>query len=235
MALYAIGDLHLAHDVDKPMNVFGHDWDDHPMQIRLAWENLVEPDDVVLIPGDISWAMTLPEAKQDLEWIGDLPGKKVLIRGNHDYWWSGISKVRQTLPDDVFAVQNDALRLNGYTICGTRGWLLPSHPKFSEHDEVIYRREIERLKLSLDAASKLGDPVIAMLHYPPTTNLQEDTPFTDLMEKYRVKACVYGHLHGLSHRFAFNGVKNGTLYALTSCDFLHFRPTQISFAPLLQD
>jgi len=225
LAIYAIADLHLAHDVNKPMDIFGAEWDAHATRIERAWRTIVQPEDTVLIPGDISWAMTIPEARADVDWIGRLPGTKIMIRGNHDYWWSGIGKVRALLPQRTFALQNDAIRIEDFAVCGSRGWLLPTHPKFGDHDRVIHSREVERLKLSLENARKLGGRLIAMLHYPPCTNLGEDTAYTDLMDAFSVQVCIYGHLHGPAHRFAFNGVKNGTTYQLVSSDYLKFTPT----------
>ncbi|GEO25712.1 ser/threonine protein phosphatase [Alicyclobacillus acidoterrestris] len=224
MALYAIGDLHLATTVNKPMDVFGDTWTNHTEQIQQHWTATISPSDTVLIPGDISWAMTLDEAAPDLQWVSELPGKKVMIRGNHDYWWSGIGKVRGILLKDMYAIQNDSLPLDGLTIAGTRGWVLPNHPNFSEEDEHILQREIHRLKLSLDHAVKHNHPIVCMLHYPPTGGDGEETVFTQVLESYGVQLCVYGHLHGASHRFAFNGTRNGTRYQLVSADYLQFKP-----------
>ncbi|EPZ48881.1 metallophosphoesterase [Alicyclobacillus acidoterrestris] len=224
MALYAIGDLHLATTVNKPMDVFGDTWTNHTEQIRQHWTATISPSDTVLIPGDISWAMTLDEAAPDLQWVSELPGKKVMIRGNHDYWWSGIGKVRGILLEDMYAIQNDSLQLDSLTVAGTRGWVLPNHPSFSEEDEHILQREVHRLKLSLDHAAKHNHPIVCMLHYPPTGSDGEETVFTQVLESYGVQLCVYGHLHGASHRFAFNGTRNGTRYQLVSADYLQFKP-----------
>lgn len=224
MAIYAIADLHLGHAVDKPMDVFGQQWDAHIERVEQSWRRNIQSTDTVLLPGDISWAMNIDEARADLSWIGELPGHKVMIRGNHDYWWSGIGKVRAALPHGIVALQNDATRIERFVVCGSRGWLLPTHPRFTNEDETIYRREIERLKLSLDAAQKFGDEIIAMLHYPPCPGSGEDTDFTKLLDLYQVKMCIYGHLHGAAHRFAFHGFKNKTEYKLVSSDFLHFSP-----------
>lgn len=222
MAVFAIGDLHLSGVVNKPMDVFGSEWDQHADQIQQSWLNTVKEEDIVLIPGDISWAMTLEEAKPDLDWISKLPGTKLLIRGNHDYWWKGISKVRSVMPHKLYAIQNDAIQISKYIVCGTRGWLLPTHPQFKEHDELVLHRELERLKMSLESAVKLGQKIIVMLHYPPTTQHFEDTPFTKILDRYPVSTCIYGHLHGPSHRFACLGEKNGIRYQLVSSDYLKF-------------
>ncbi len=168
--------------------------------------------------------MTLEEAVADLNWLGALPGQKVMIRGNHDYWWSGIGRARSVLQPNVYAVQNDAIALGGFAICGTRGWLLPTHPKFGDHDALIYRRECERLKLALESARKLNLPIVVMIHYPPLTSTGEPTQFTELLEAYEAELCVYGHLHGAAHRSAYEGVKNGVEYRLTSADFIDFSP-----------
>jgi predicted phosphohydrolase len=227
MAIYALGDLHLSHSVDKPMGVFGPEWQDHPAKIESMWNQVVTEADAVLVPGDISWAMTLQEAALDLEFIGRLHGTKLLIRGNHDYWWNGISKVRAALPPNCIAIQNDATVFQDYAICGTRGWILPSHPKFTKDDETIYLREIGRLKMSLERAATTNKEIIAMLHYPPCGQDGEDTGFTQLLEQYHVKICVYGHLHGAAHRFAYEGVKNGVKYQLVSADYVNFSPVVV--------
>jgi uncharacterized protein len=228
MKVFAIGDLHLGEGVNKPMDIFGGNWDAHTDKIAQNWRSCISEEDLVLLPGDISWAMTLSEAQLDLAWIGQLPGQKVMIRGNHDYWWSGISKVRRILPDGLFAIQNDAILFQSITICGTRGWLLPTHPKFSVEDETIYLREIARLRLSLEAAKKIHiSPIIVMMHYPPLSVDGISTVFTDLFESYEVETCVYGHLHGTAARFGYNGIKNGVKYQLTSCDSLQFKPIEL--------
>lgn len=231
MALFALADLHLGQAVDKPMDVFGTPWQNHPEKIQTAWRASVQASDTVLIPGDISWAMHLTEAVPDLDWIANLPGHKVLLRGNHDYWWSSIRKVRSSLQPTVRALQNDALETQGWALAGSRGWLLPSHPRFGESDQTIYLREVERLKMSLQAATKLHLPVLVMTHYPPTDQTGADTGFTDLFKTYSVKLCVYGHLHGPSSRFAFEGVKDGVEYRLVSSDFVNFAPQRLPDAP----
>ena len=226
--IYAIGDLHLSETSDKPMDVFGDAWTNHHLRIAKNWAQRVTPEDTVLLPGDLSWAMTLQEAALDLQFIARLPGKKVMIRGNHDYWWSGISKVRSQLPHDLFAIQNDSLSLGGVVICGTRGWMLPSHPQFGEDDGRLLAREAERLRMSLRHADQTGLPKICMIHYPPLGPDGESTVFTDLLETFGVSVCVYGHLHGHTHRFAFSGVKGGVRYQLTSADYIHFDPVIVS-------
>ncbi|MCL6442816.1 MAG: metallophosphoesterase [Alicyclobacillus sp.] len=227
MALYALGDLHLGQAVDKPMDVFGPSWENHADRIHSAWCSLVSPDDTVLIPGDISWAMTLEEAQHDLHWIAELPGKKVMIRGNHDYWWHGISKVRRVLPSGMIAIQNDAFDIGDAVVCGTRGWVLPTHPKFEPNDDTIFRREVQRLRLSLQQARPYGKPIVVMMHYPPCGQTGASTAFTDVLTEFGVTVCLYGHLHGTAHRFAFEGEKGGVRYRLVSADYVQFSPVRI--------
>lgn len=229
MALFALADLHLGHAVDKPMDIFGSTWMNHADRIRTLWTERVSAEDTVLIPGDISWAMSLQDAVPDLAWIAALPGRKVLLRGNHDYWWASIGRVRNVLADGMSALQNDAVAIEEWAVCGSRGWLLPSHPRFSAEDEVVYRREVQRLRLSLEAAERIGLPKLVMMHYPPTDASAVDTGFTELLERFGAVACVYGHLHGAAHRFAFEGQKNGVKYRLVSADYLGFEPLQMSW------
>ncbi|GMA52498.1 ser/threonine protein phosphatase [Alicyclobacillus contaminans] len=227
MAWYALGDVHLGSSVNKPMGIFGEKWEQHEQKIAEAWRRVVEPDDFVLVPGDISWAMTLQEAEPDLQFLGQLPGQKVFVRGNHDYWWNGIGKVRKILPSGCFAIQNDAISLGNYAIAGSRGWLLPDHPKFTTEDETIYRREIGRLQMSLERAAAFNQPIVVMMHYPPCGVHGDPTPFTELMEEFQVRLCVYGHLHGAAHRFAFEGALNGVDYRLVSADYVEFAPVAL--------
>jgi predicted phosphohydrolase len=228
MAIYALADLHLSLSVQKPMDIFGDLWKDHAVRIRDQWHEIVHAEDAVLLPGDLSWAMTIEEATADLTFISQLPGKKIMIRGNHDYWWSGISKIRQKLVPGHFALQNDAMEIQDHAICGTRGWLLPSHPKFNDQDQVIYKREGERLRLSLEAGQKLHKPIICMMHYPPCNENGEETIFTELLNQFGVQYCVYGHLHGGAHRYAFEGTIANVQYRLVSADYLQFSPLRIT-------
>lgn len=230
MAVFAIGDLHLPGHEKKPMDVFGSHWDHHFETISENWNRLITQQDIVLIPGDISWAMQLAQAADDLHAIAALPGRKLLLRGNHDYWWSSLSKVRALLPESMYALQNDALMMDGHVFCGTRGWLLPSpQTSLQEADEKIYRRELLRLQMSLDKACALStDDITVMLHYPPLLADGLDTDFTRILESYPVKRVVYGHLHGAGIRIGFQGERNGILYLLVSCDSLHFCPRRVS-------
>ena len=186
MKIFAISDLHLSISTNKPMDIFGGNWVNYMDKIGIDWQNKVTHEDLVLIGGDISWAMNIDDAKIDLEYLADLPGKKILIKGNHDYWWSGIGKVRDILPNNFFALQNDSIRFDGVVICGSRCWSVPGCPDFNEQDMKIYLRETERLKLSLKDCCKLkqdGDKVIALIHYPPFNVHRENTLFTDIFEE----------------------------------------------------
>lgn len=222
--IFAIGDLHLPGGEEKPMDIFGAAWENHFEQITANWLEQVSPDDIVLIPGDISWAMNLYGATADLEQIGKLPGHKILIRGNHDYWWTSISKIRNILSEKMFALQNDAIKIHDCIFCGTRGWLLP-HESSSAEDAKIYKREVARLEMSLERGKKI-DPdarCIVLVHYPPTDAAGNDTEFTQMFEKYTVNDVIYGHLHANGIRQAFKGRKNGVDYHFVSCDGLGFK------------
>ena len=187
MRLFAIGDLHLPGGQEKPMDVFGDHWEGHFDRIAKDWRERVTDDDVVLIPGDTSWAMQLSDAVPDLQLIGGLPGRKLLIKGNHDYWWGGIGQVRRALPEGMMAIQHDVADLGDVVVTGTRGWAFPTEETLlSAEDERIFNRELIRLELALSAAQKAaeGRPVLLMLHYPPLYQTEQDTPFTRLIEKY---------------------------------------------------
>lgn len=229
MSIFAIGDLHLPGHAQKPMNVFGSHWDRHFETISRCWRSLVAPEDVVLIPGDISWAMQLEDALDDLRAIAELPGHKLLLRGNHDYWWSSLGKLRASLPDGMQVIQNDAALIGGHVFCGTRGWVFPTAQQpLSQQDEKIFQRELMRLRMSLDQAMALsGDDLTVMLHFPPLFADGIGTAFTDILEAYPVARVVYGHLHGAGVKIAFEGERRGIRYHLVSCDALNFCPIQI--------
>jgi uncharacterized protein len=199
MRVFAIADPHLSRATPKPMTIFGAGWAGHPEAFFQGWRETVAADDLVLVPGDVSWAMTLEDALPDLYDIAALPGRKVLLRGNHDFWWPSITKLRAALPQGMYALQNDALRFGTLVVAGTRGWLCPGSGDFGAEDERIYQRELGRLQLSLNAAKKLrqpGDPLIVMLHYPPTNLKLEPSGFTELLAQAEADAIVFGHLHG---------------------------------------
>lgn len=221
MKIYAISDLHLASTSNKPMNIFGSKWDNYVQKITDDWQNRVEDDDAVLIAGDISWAMQLENAVKDLQPFFSLKGKKVFIRGNHDYWWKSVSRIRASLPKDFYVIQNDAVKFENVVICGSRGWTVEGGNDFTEEDKKLYLREAERLKLALGCAQKLrneGDKLIAMIHFPPFNVKREDSLFTDLFEQFKVDKVVYGHLHGKECKVDLRLNKRGIEYYLTSCD-----------------
>ena len=230
MKIFAISDLHLSVNNPKPMDIFGPTWVGYLDKIFAEWKEKVGEDDLVLLAGDFSWAMKLEDTAPDFALLENLPGKKIIIRGNHDYWWKSISAVRAVLPKDFYAIQNDAYKFGSYIICGTRLWNLPDEKKKqSEADEKIYKRELIRLELTLQNAKKIqtGDEeIICMLHYPPYTFKEEDNEVTALLEKYGVSKVVYGHIHAYCKQ---NLVleKNGVKYFLTSCDIVGNRLVEI--------
>ncbi len=209
------------------MTVFGPAWSGHPEVFFERWREVVGEDDLVIIPGDISWAMRLEDALPDLEAIAALPGRKVILRGNHDYWWPSISKLRRALPPGMYALQNDAVVIEGVAVAGTRGWITPFERDFTEHDEKIYRREAERLRLSLaGAARKPHDRLVIAMHYPPFGPGGEPTLFTDLIEEARPDAVVFGHLHTADPEKLPRDWKGIPLY-LVAADVVGFRPQLI--------
>ena len=230
MKIFAISDLHISTSTDKPMDIFGGNWVGYMEKIRADWRSKVTDEDVVLIGGDISWAMDIADAQKDILTLVDLPGKKIFIKGNHDYWWSGIGKVRDIMPEGFYALQNDSIKFGNVVICGSRCWSVPGAPDFKEQDMKIYLRETERLKLSLKSAKQSlqeGDKLLALIHYPPFNVRRENSLFTDIFEENNVDAVIYGHLHGKSVRADKLVVKNGIKYYLTSCDQVENKLTEI--------
>ena len=226
MQIYSIADLHLSLTAEKPMDVFGEAWRGHTEKLERNWRDTVKEDDLVLIPGDISWAMQLQAALPDLSFIGALPGRKILLKGNHDYWWSAVGRVRASLPAGMRALQNDSFVEDGVGICGSRGWLCPGSSNFSQDDEKIYLRELDRLTLSLNSLPAV-ETKIAMLHFPPFSDKDRASGFTERLEAAGVKIAVYGHLHGEANRYAFEGDKNGVYYHCVAADKLDFTPKRI--------
>lgn len=223
MKIFAISDLHLSVNNPKPMDIFGPTWENYIEKIFDDWRVKVTEEDVVLLAGDFSWAMKIDDVRADFAMLKDLPGKKVIIRGNHDYWWKSISAVRNILPPSFYAIQNDAIKFENVIICGTRLWNIPDLKKASEEDIKIYNRELIRLKLTLDSAKKLqeeGDKLICMLHYPPYSFKEEDNEITKLLEEYKVDAVVYGHIHAYCRQNLILK-KNEVTYYLTSCDIVN--------------
>jgi predicted phosphohydrolase len=222
--IFAVSDLHLPGAGGKPMDLFGAHWENHFHKIADDWLKRVSPEDVVLLPGDLSWAMRLDEAKGDIEAIGGLPGLKIILRGNHDYWWNSISKVRRALPPGMMALQNDCVfARESVLIAGTRGWILPGVDT-DRGNARIYERELMRLEMSLSAARRRSPdkPLIVMMHYPPIFDPGRETGFTRLIERYDCRHVVYGHLHGSFVQCAFTGILNGVSYYPVSCDGLGF-------------
>ncbi len=231
MKVFAISDLHLSVNNPKPMDIFGPTWENYVDRIFEDWREKVSEEDVVLLAGDFSWAMKLEETVPDFQMLEALPGKKVIIRGNHDYWWKSISAVREILPPDFFAIQNDAIKFGKYIVCGTRLWNIPDGVKpLSAEDEKIYKRELIRLEMTLQNAQRLitnNEEIICMLHYPPYTFKEEDNEITALIEKYRVKKVVYGHIHAYCKQNLYLE-KNGVEYFLTSCDIVGNKLVEIA-------
>lgn len=228
MSIFAIGDLHLSFNSDKPMDIYGGYWVEHTKTLKHHWEAMISEDDTVILLGDTSWALKLEEARSDLEWLASLPGRKVLFKGNHDLWWSTISKLHQAFPELTF-VQNQFADVENYAICGSRGWTCPGDKGFTLQDEKIYKRELLRVRTSLTAAYEAGyRQIYGALHYPPTNEKMEDSGFTDLFEEFGVKLVVYGHLHGgEAFENGLIGEKNHVRYQLASCDYLKCIPMKL--------
>lgn len=221
MKIFSISDLHLDVNNSKPMDIFGPVWQNYLDKIVADWNKKVDDEDVVILAGDYSWAMKLEQVVPDLELLKNLKGYKIIIRGNHDYWWSSISKVRALLPEKTFALQNDAIKLGDYIFCGNRGWLIPEGKQNSEENKKIYARELIRLEMSLKSAKKLqqaDEKIVYITHYPPFNNNREPSEFSNMIEQYGVSAVVFGHLHGfVNPKMIYNEI-NGVKYYLTSCD-----------------
>jgi predicted phosphohydrolase len=231
--LYAIGDLHLSFQSDKPMDVFGSAWADHHIRIEKNWRDIVTDEDVVFIPGDISWALKTADAMPDLEWIRALPGKKVFLKGNHDLWWNSVSRLRELWPGEMFFIQNDSITVgegaSAAALTGSRGWLTPQDKNYiAKNDEKIYKRELVRMRMALESAKKTGAPrIIAAMHYQPTGG-GSVSEFTKLFEEFGVETVVYGHLHGRdSFSKGLQGTFGGVRYNLVSADYLEFKPKKI--------
>lgn len=230
MNIFAISDLHLSINNPKPMDIFGPVWDNYLDKILNSWNKKVGDDDIVLISGDISWAMKYENAIPDLDFISKLKGYKVIIKGNHDYWWNSISQIREGLDSKMFAIQNDAVRIGNAVICGSRGWTVPDYHK-SEQDNKIYKREVLRMELSLksmEVLRKSGDIAIVMTHYPPFNIKKEANDMTRLFEKYNVDCVVYGHLHSYDNGIKMKFSKNKIKYFLTSCDLVDNKLVKIA-------
>lgn len=224
MALYAIGDLHLCLGVAKPMDIFGGTWVGYMEKLKHSVASITENDTTVLL-GDLSWALDLKEASEDFAWINNIPGKKIILKGNHDYWWSTATKFYNFCQENGFSNQfilnNNHYEYEGWAICGTRGWFYEEQ-RSGDHDEKVFKRELLRLEASLESAGDL--PKMVFLHYPPKYKGYECPEIIELLHKYDVRKCFYGHLHGASHGLAIEGLWDGIEYKLVAADYLDFRP-----------
>lgn len=225
--IYAIGDLHFDSSKKKPMDIFGDNWINHEEKIIENWKKNICQDDLVLIAGDISWALKLKEAKYDLEKIDKLPGKKVISKGNHDYWWVSLNKLNTLELETLFFIQNTSYIYNNIAITGTRGWFSKDSEGFDENDLKVYNREIHRLKLSLESVADEVDEKVVMLHYPPFDLNLQPNDFHEIMLENKVETCIYGHLHSDGHKFAREGIIDGIEYHCISSDYLDFKPKLI--------
>lgn len=227
MSLYAIADLHLSLSVNKPMNIFPG-WDNHVERLEKNWQNTVSEGDTVVIPGDISWAINFDEAKADFDFINRLNGKKVILKGNHDYWWNSMAKMNRFLEENHFdtitILHNNHYPYGEYGICGTRGWIKDSE---EPADAKVLAREAGRLEASIKTAVNDGKKPIVFLHYPPIFANDYNREILAVLCKYDIKNCYYGHLHGNAHRFAVCGEVDGINYQLIAGDFVQFCPKLI--------
>ena len=233
MAIYVIGDLHLSFGVNKPMNIFGEKWEGHEEKIRKDWIEKVKENDLIILPGDFSWETYLEDTKLDFSYLNSLPGKKLILKGNHDYWWTTVTNMRKFLKENNFEnidfLYNNSFCIENKIIVGTRGWV--TNPK-SEENYKILKRENDRLKISLESGIKnfgTDKEIIAFIHYPPFYKemVPDEINFRKTLEQYNVKKCIYAHLHAESHKDAIEGIFNGISYKLASSDYLDFDPKLI--------
>ena len=228
MALYAIGDLHLCLGAPKPMDVFGGNWVGY-MDKLVTGMSVIGPEDTTILMGDLSWALDLPSSKPDFQWMNDhIPGKKIILKGNHDFWWSTAAKFTKFCAENGFEdfhlLNNNFYEYGGWAICGTRGWFF-EEDRSGKHDEKVFRRELIRLETSLKAAGDL--PKMVFLHYPPRYRGYECTEILELLSKYEVRKCFYGHLHGPSHKLAVEGLWDGVEFRLLAADYTDFKPYKV--------
>ena len=233
MSIYAIGDLHLSFGTDKPMNIFGDDWQNYEEKLKENWNNKITEEDVILIPGDFSWATYLEETRQDFEYLDKLKGKKILLKGNHDYWWTTLKSMKEFLEQNnlknIEFLYNTSYETEDALIVGTRGWTFND----TENSEKMIKRELLRLELSIkDAKEKNNNKeIICMMHYPPITKnmleKNEKSVFLELMKKYDIHKCIYGHLHKSYYYETVEGIVDGVDLKLVSSDYLKFNPIKI--------
>lgn len=222
MALYCIGDTHLSFGSEKPMDIFGG-WENYTERLRKNWQNLVEPKDTVVINGDVSWGMSLQESKADFEFLNSLNGNKIIIKGNHDFWWNTKTKIDLFFKENGFntlnILHNNAYFADGFSIAGSRGWFFDA-----EADGKVMARECARIERSILAAKELGGETVVFLHYPPVSMTKDCEQIINVLAKHNVKRCYYGHLHSTALKYAFNGEKYGIDFRLVSADYLEFCP-----------
>ena len=230
MAIFAISDLHLSFGTDKPMNVFGQVWENYEDKIKINWKSSVNENDIVILPGDLSWGITLKEAKKDFEFINNLPGKKIILKGNHDYYFSTKTKVEKYFKENGFdtisVLHNDAIETNECIVAGTRGWG-KTESSDKALDKKIILREENRLILSLEKAKKIQEKspdkqIIVAMHFPPFIG-----NFQMIMKDYDIKKCIYGHLHGYGHFMVKEGIIDGIEYKMVSCDYTKFNMVKL--------
>lgn len=227
--LYTIGDLHLSLGCDKPMDIFSG-WTNYLERLQNNWNSKITDEDTVILLGDHSWALKLEDSQKDLEFIDkELNGKKILVKGNHDLWWSTTKKITDFVSDNAFStisfLFNNAYLVEGISICGTRGWIRENG---EPADQKVLNREAGRLEMSLQAGAKLGGELVAFIHYPPIYGTEENVPIIELLHKYGIKRCYYAHLHGSSIKGALNAERNGIYYKLVSADGVGFDPVKIN-------
>ena len=225
MAIYVIADLHLSFSQDKPMSIFGENWEGHSEKIKNNWISKVKPEDTVVLPGDFSWAMYLQDTYKDFEYLNSLPGKKLLLKGNHDYWWTTVTNMRNFLEENKFKnidfIYNNSYLVENKILTGTRGWNLLD----TENSSKMIKRESIRLQLAIeDGIKKYGDDkeIIVFMHYPPISYANKNSEFVKILKQYNIKTCYYGHLHGKSHQDAVEGIVDGIEFKLISADYLNF-------------
>jgi predicted phosphohydrolase len=238
MNVFAIGDLHLAGGTGKTMDRFGDNWRDHDRRIFEAWERTVGEDDLVLVVGDTSWAVRLEHALPDLERIGRMPGVKLLVKGNHDYWWETRTKMNRALHPSIKILNASSIIVNRIAVAGTRGWVCPNDLHFTEKDQTIYERELGRLRTALEALrgrESEFDLLIVALHYPPAAAGDRTSRFIELIDEYGADACVYGHLHGDDIKTALTGRLGKTTFYLVSADAANFAPADLGIQSLHLD
>ena len=228
MKVYAIADLHLPLGVDKPMDIFGG-WDEYVPRLETNWQNKVKPEDTVVLPGDLSWGMNFEQSRKDFEFLNKLNGRKIISKGNHDYWWNTKSKMDKFLSENGFdtikILHNNHYEYEDIGICGTRGWI---NDNSEPADAKVLAREAGRLEMSIQSALKAGLKPLVFLHYPPVYYNSRNEEILFVMEKYGIKRCFYGHIHGNAKRYAVNGEFDGVIYQLISSDFLKFDPLDIT-------